>query len=89
MTGKTKSSSGAVKPHWTDAIPLWPMVIGALAVGLAPFFPEPHLVEKARWLYEGHPFTWLDVLDVPWHLWPSVLLGFKFWHMARAAKPSA
>ncbi len=89
MTDKTTASPEAAKPHWTDGIPLWPMVFGAVALGLAPFFPEPHLVEKARWLIEGHPFTWMDVIDVPWHLWPTVLLGFKFWHMARSPKKAA
>lgn len=32
----------------------WPLlIVAALALGLAPFIPEPHLVEKLRMLAQG------------------------------------
>lgn len=47
----------------------------ALLLGLAPFFPEPHLVEKLRWLATGHPFRPVDVFDLFLHgAFPALLL---------------
>lgn len=47
----------------------------ALLLGLAPFVPEPHLVEKLRWLATGHPFRSLDVFDLLLHgIFPVLLL---------------
>ncbi|MGL1902016.1 MAG: hypothetical protein OCC49_07775 [Fibrobacterales bacterium] len=53
----------------------WPFVILLCAtLGLAPFMPEPHLVEKVRWIIEGYhqlqPMDWFDVLfhGAPWIL---------------------
>lgn len=43
-------------------------------LGLAPFLPEPHLVEKLRWLIDSsqqlQAIDWFDVLfhGVPWIL---------------------
>ncbi|MAW85758.1 MAG: RND transporter [Phyllobacteriaceae bacterium] len=59
------------------AIP-WPtLVIIAVLIGGAPFVPEPHLVEKARWLIEGHPFRPIDWFDILWHAWPLALIAVK------------
>ncbi|MCB1381537.1 MAG: hypothetical protein KDJ73_01130 [Notoacmeibacter sp.] len=69
------------KVHWTERLPLWPLVFATLVVGLAPYFPEPHIVEKFRWYMEGKHFGWMDVLDIPWHLWPAVLLAAKLLYM--------
>lgn len=55
------------------------LVPAALLIGLAPFpfAPEPHLVEKSRMFMAGTLTRPLDILDVVWHAWPLVLLGFK------------
>ena len=46
-------------------------LLAVLLLGLAPHFPEPHLVEKFRWIFTGEkhlaPIDWFDVL---WHSWP-------------------
>ena len=36
-----------------DRIPLGFAIIAALTLGLAPFVPEPHIVEKLRMLAKG------------------------------------
>lgn len=44
---------------------LWLVV--SLTLGLAPFFPEPHIVGKLRWLMGGavgmKPIDWLDLVQ--------------------------
>ncbi len=47
-------------------------LIASLTLGLAPFFPEPHLIGKWRWLLGGangmQPMDWFDLLlhSAPW-----------------------
>ena len=51
------------------------LVPASLLLGLAPFVPEPHLVEKIRWLLTGHPFRPIDIFDVFLHgALPTLLL---------------
>ena len=56
------------------------LVLAALAsvtLGLAPFFPEPHLVGKIRWLMGGgQGMQMMDYLDLVMHGAPWVLLIF-------------
>ena len=54
----------------------WKMVILAcLLLGLAPFYPEPHLFGKLRWLAGGAKgMGMMDWFDLVWHGWPWVLL---------------
>jgi len=33
---------------WLDALPLAPLLVAVFILGLAPFVPEPHLLEKIR-----------------------------------------
>ncbi|MFW5689909.1 MAG: hypothetical protein ACOC1U_10080, partial [Spirochaetota bacterium] len=49
----------------------------ALLLGLAPFRPEPHLVEKLRMLFEGTLTRPLDIFDLVLHATPIVLLLVK------------
>ena len=47
----------------------------SLTLGLAPFFPEPHLFGKIRWILGGAVgMQTMDWLDLIWHGWPWVLL---------------
>ncbi|MFN3379691.1 MAG: hypothetical protein ACK41O_09565 [Runella zeae] len=54
--------------NWT----LW--LIVSLTLGLAPFWPEPHLVGKIRWIAGGavgmKPIDWFDFMlhGAPWVL---------------------
>ena len=51
-----------------------------LLLGLAPFFPEPHLVEKTRMLFSGTLTKPIDIFDLLWHAWPFGLLTAKLVH---------
>ena len=60
-----------------DQIP-WPIVIlAALTLGLAPFFPEPHIVEKLRMLAQGNLKRPIDIFDLAYHAIPWLLLVAK------------
>lgn len=48
-----------------------------LLLGLAPFFPQPHIVEKIRMLLAGTLKRPIDIFDLCWHAWPFVLLAYK------------
>ena len=53
------------------------LIIAALLIGLSPFVPEPHLVEKLRMLFQGTLTRPLDIFDLFFHLWPTMVLGIK------------
>ncbi len=50
------------------------IIIACLTLGLAPFFPEPHIVGKLKWIAGAaagmKPMDWFDVLlhGLPWLL---------------------
>lgn len=69
--------------HWLDRLPLGSLVIGALLLGLAPFTPEPHLVEKLRMLAEGTLRRPIDIFDLFLHGALPLLLLLKLLRMAR------
>lgn len=46
-----------------------------LLIGLSPFYPVPHLVEKLQMLNAGTLQRPLDIFDLVWHAWPLALLG--------------
>ncbi len=59
---------------WLDTIPLPALAIGALLLGLAPFIPEPHLLEKTRMLFSGTLTRPLDIFDFAFHAALPILL---------------
>lgn len=59
---------------WIDQIPLHMLVIVSLTLGLAPFVPEPHIVEKLRMLWHGTLSKPIDILDLLMHGGPWLLL---------------
>jgi len=66
-------------------LPWPPLVLAALLMGLAPFVPEPHLVEKFRLLLAGRLSRGLDLFDLGFHLLPTLLLVAKL-AVGRGAK---
>jgi len=48
-----------------------------LLLGLAPFFPQPHIMEKLRMLMAGTLEKPVDIFDLFWHSWPFVLLAYR------------
>jgi hypothetical protein len=51
------------------------IIMASLTLGLAPFFPEPHIWGKLKWIWGGAVgMQALDWFDVLFHGWPWVLL---------------
>lgn len=63
--------------NYIDKIPLWPLVIAAIFMSLAPFSPEPHLLEKSRMLINGELSKGIDIFDLFWHSFLIVLLVIR------------
>lgn len=72
-----------------DQLPVLPLVLLALTLGLAPFLPEPHLWEKLRMLAAGTLVRPLDIFDLLLHAAPWALLAAKLLRMAFLARGGA
>lgn len=61
--------------RWLDSIPMIPLVVGAVLLGIAPVSPEPHLWQKLKMLAAGRLTQPVDVFDLFMHgALPLVLL---------------
>lgn len=60
-----------------DQIPLNIVILAALTLGLAPFFPEPHIWEKLKMLMAGQLTRPIDIFDFLMHAAPWALLIAK------------
>jgi hypothetical protein len=67
---------------YLDQIPLTWLVLAALTLGLAPFFPEPHIWEKLKMLAQGGLTRPIDIFDLALHAAPWLLLLAKVARMA-------
>lgn len=63
--------------QWLDNLPWLVIIFGCLTLGLAPFYPEPHIVEKLRMLASGTLTKPLDIFDLAFHAVPWVLALVK------------
>lgn len=63
--------------NWLDRIPFGMLLIISLTLGLAPFAPEPHVVEKLKMLFDGSLSKPIDIFDLVMHGTPWVLLVLK------------
>ena len=62
----------------------WPVVLLlVLGLGLAPFWPEPHLWQKLKLLVAGDLVRPLDVFDLALHAAPWLFLAGKLIYSAR------
>ncbi|MCP3868024.1 MAG: RND transporter [Gammaproteobacteria bacterium] len=71
---------------WLDQFSLPLIVIACLLLGLAPFFPEPHIWEKLKMLASGNLTRPLDIFDLLLHGTPFVVLILKLlriWQLGR------
>lgn len=66
-----------------DSLHLPYFIVLSLFLGLAPFFPEPHLVEKLGMLMSGELTKAIDIFDLLFHATPWVLLITKLILIAR------
>ncbi len=62
------------------------MILMGVFMLLAPFQPQPHLMQKLDWLINGLPLKAIDVFDVFWHLLPLMLLVMKYFLAKRLKK---
>ena len=60
-----------------DSIPLGPLALIAVFLGLAPFTPEPHVWQKLKMLAAGDLVRPIDIFDLFMHGTPIVLLAAK------------
>ena len=75
---------------WIDKIPLTALVIAALALGLAPLTPEPHLWQKLKMLANGTLSQPIDIFDLLMHASLPLLLAVRLIRMVRSAnRPDA
>ncbi|MGD8556216.1 MAG: RND transporter [Chromatiales bacterium] len=65
--------------NWIDRQPLSLFIIFALLLGLAPFFPEPHIWEKLKMLVSGELRRPIDIFDLLMHGLPWALLLLKLY----------
>lgn len=66
-----------------DQIPLSLIVLACLILGLAPFFPEPHIWEKLKMLAAGNLVKPVDIFDLVMHAAPFAVLALKLLRLAR------
>lgn len=69
----------AMFTSWIDRIAWEPLLLVAFFLGLAPFFPEPHLWEKIKMLVSGQLTRPLDIFDLLMHATPVLLVLIKLW----------
>lgn len=62
---------------WLDAISWWAVGVACATLGLAPFLPVPHVVEKLSLLARGELVRPIDWFDLVFHGWPWALLVLK------------
>lgn len=74
-----RSAGFDTEPAGTGGPDLTLPFLASATLGLAPFSPEPHLVEKLRWLATGQPFAPIDVFDLLMHGAPFVWLAWTLW----------
>jgi hypothetical protein len=63
--------------RWLEKIPLGPMILAAIFMGLAPFVPQPHLWEKLTMLVNGSLTKPIDIFDLLWHSALPILVVVK------------
>ncbi len=62
---------------WIDKLS-W-LIVGILVatLGMAPYLPQPHVLEKLAMLFTGTLSRPIDIFDLVLHGTPWVLLGLK------------
>jgi SPX domain protein involved in polyphosphate accumulation len=72
-----KKNKGNNMLKWLDKIPFALLLVLSVTLGLSPFKPEPHLVEKIRMLFQGQLVNPIDIFDLFLHGTAPVLLMIK------------
>jgi hypothetical protein len=72
--------------NFIKRIPLALLVVMCLTLGLAPFTPEPHLLEKIKMLVAGELVKLIDIFDLVLHGSPWALLILKLYFLTTKSK---
>lgn len=61
---------------WLDKLPWLIVIVSVATLGLAPYAPEPHVVEKLKMLVAGDLAKPIDIFDLLMHgsLWVILVL---------------
>jgi hypothetical protein len=54
------------------------LIVLTIVLGLAPFSPEPHVVQKLKMLSDGTLTRSIDIFDLFFHLAPLAALILKY-----------
>ncbi len=71
---------------WLDQFSLTLIILACILLGLAPFFPEPHIWEKLKMLSSGTLNRPLDIFDLILHSTPFIVLILKLIRMWQVGK---
>ena len=71
--------------EYLDRVPIVALAFIAIFMSLAPFSPEPHLVEKSRMLINGELTKGIDIFDLFWHSFLIVLLAIRLLRLKKSA----
>ena len=71
-----------------DGIPLGVIIVFGIALSLAPFYTQPHLLQKLQMLYDGRLHRPLDIFDLVWHSMGLVLIALKLVRLQQLKKSS-
>lgn len=69
------------------------LVVASLTLGLTPFFPEPHIWGKLKWIAGGakgmQPLDWFDTIfhGLPWILLLSYALVTGYKNVIKKTQP--
>lgn len=66
-----------------DRMPLWQVMVFAGLLGLSPFVPQPHLVDKLGMLIRGDLARPIDIFDLVLHSVPVAVGVVKIVRMLR------
>lgn len=67
-----------------DRLPWSVVILLCVTLGLAPFTPEPHIVEKLRMLVQGALVKPIDIFDLAMHATPFIVAMLKAWRSLQA-----
>lgn len=62
---------------WLDKLPWIIVIVTVVTMGLAPYKPEPHVLEKLDMLVSGNLSRPIDIGDFILHISPWLLLVLK------------
>jgi hypothetical protein len=63
--------------HLLDRLPWWVAIVLVVTLGLAPFVPQPHLIEKLSMLSRGELKQAIDIFDLLFHAIPFAIIFYK------------